>query len=275
MRRALLRAVTLAVSLICSSCNGLFYYPSRTMIRTPADAGLTFETVTISAPGEATLRGWFLPNVGKTRGTVLFLHGNAENISTHLYAVHWLPAEGYQVFLIDYQGYGESGGTATVAALHNDVRRMIRYVSARPEVRHERLFLMGQSLGATMALYTAAQPEFGDTFRAIIADSPFASYREIVREKIAAWWLISPLQWPLSWLVDDRYAPATLLESIATPVLLVHGASDDAVPAQHSRDLCAGLAERCTLWIVAECGHTAALHALEYRRRLVEFLDSR
>ena len=41
------------------------------------------------------------------KGTVLFLHGNAQNISAHIAAVHWLPKAGYNLLLLDYRGYGE------------------------------------------------------------------------------------------------------------------------------------------------------------------------
>jgi alpha-beta hydrolase superfamily lysophospholipase len=41
------------------------------------------------------------------------LHGNAQNISAHIHSVHWLPKQGYHVYLIDYRGYGDSTGKPT------------------------------------------------------------------------------------------------------------------------------------------------------------------
>ena len=74
------------------------------------------------------LHGWFLPAQIPSRGTILFLHGNAENVSTHIGSVAWLPAEGFNVFLIDYRGYGLSEGVPTLDGLHRDVEAAIAKV---------------------------------------------------------------------------------------------------------------------------------------------------
>lgn len=77
--------------------------PMRPLVRTPAAADLEWEDVSLRAADGTALFAWFLPvKAGKPRGTILFLHGNAENISTHLGSVWWLPARGYQVLLLDY-----------------------------------------------------------------------------------------------------------------------------------------------------------------------------
>ncbi len=268
------RTVLLMGVLSFAGCTGLFFYPSRTLIRIPSDVGVAFERVGLKTPSEPTLVGWFLPANGPPRGTILFLHGNAENISTHLAAVHWLPAEGYQVFLFDYQGYGESEGSATVEHLYADTARAISYLNSRPDVIDQRLFLLGQSLGASLALYVAAQPEFATTFRAVVAESPFAGYRDIAREKLSSVWLGFPLQWPLGFLVDDTFSPNRVMHKIQVPVLLLHGTRDRIVPPRHSAELCEQLKTLCERWVVEGAEHGQILSLLEYRRRLVQFLDT-
>jgi hypothetical protein len=42
----------------------------------------------------------------KAAGSILVLHGNAQNLSTHVNSVLWLVKEGYNLFIIDYHGYG-------------------------------------------------------------------------------------------------------------------------------------------------------------------------
>ena len=64
---------------------------------------------------ELPMHGWFLPARGPACATILFLHGNAENISTHIGSVFWLPARGFNVFMPDYRGYGASEGAPSLA----------------------------------------------------------------------------------------------------------------------------------------------------------------
>lgn len=244
------------------------------MVRTPGDVGMNFERVELKTEGEPTLVGWFLPTRGKARGTILFLHGNAENISTHLAAIYWLPDSGYQVFIFDYQGYGESGGSAAIENLYPDTVRAARYLEQRADVRTDRLFIMGQSLGAALALYTAAQPQFAITFRAVVADSPFSGYRDIAREKLASVWLSYPLQWPLGFLIDDELSPKKYVTQIHAPVLFLHGTNDAVVPAHHSAELCAQLQSRCQRWEIQGASHGEGLALPEYRKRLVQYLDN-
>jgi pimeloyl-ACP methyl ester carboxylesterase len=205
---------------------------------------------------------------------VLFLHGNAENISTHFANVYWLPEHGYQVLLFDYAGYGESQGTPSVDGIHNDVARMIRYVVADTRTKNTPLFLMGQSLGGTMALYTASLPEFQYTFKAVTADAPFSSYRRIAREKLGLLWLTYLLQWPLGFLVYDGYSPDHNVPEIQVPVLLIHGLDDQTVPPHHSKRLCDQLGSNCARLEAPGLDHGKTLTQPEIRGKIVAFFEN-
>ena len=110
MRRLLLIGL-LSVGLL--GCNGVFFVPYRAHVQTPKQLGLAYEDVYFQAGDGTLLHAWFLPAESKALGTILFLHGNAENISTHIMSVRWLPARGFNVLLLDYRGYGASGGVAS------------------------------------------------------------------------------------------------------------------------------------------------------------------
>jgi hypothetical protein len=262
------------VAAIFSGCSNVFYLPSPVMVRTPGDIGLQFEPVSISDEGEPTLKGWFLPSSVPVQGTVLFLHGNAENISTHFANIYWLPRQGYQTYIFDYAGYGESEGSVSVDGIHRDIARMIRSVLHDTRVDPSRMYLMGQSLGASMALYTAGTPEFNGAFRAVVADSPFSSYRSIAREKLSLFWITYPLQWPLGFLVDDTYSPDRVVNQISVPVLLIHGGDDHTVPPEHSRKLCALLAQRCVRFEIPGVDHGGTLQRPDVRAKIVDFLKN-
>ena len=73
---------------LLQACTHMFFYPQKQLIRTPKDVGINYEDVNFKSRDGMALHGWYLPAEEKAWGTVLFFHGNAENISTHLGAVY-------------------------------------------------------------------------------------------------------------------------------------------------------------------------------------------
>ena len=102
------KVLLMAIVAAClSSCAQLFFYPTRQLERTPNDIGLRYQDVYFESSDGTRLHGWYLPAAVEERSavlaTIVHLHGNAENMSTHIGAVHWLPQHGYDVFLFDYR----------------------------------------------------------------------------------------------------------------------------------------------------------------------------
>ena len=106
--------------LFVAGCTSQFFIPMQQHVRTPTDIGLTYDNIGFESSDGTSLHGWWLPANGRAKATILFLHGNAENISTHIGSVHWLPAAGYNVFLFDYRGYGKSAGAVELDGIMRD-----------------------------------------------------------------------------------------------------------------------------------------------------------
>ena len=87
----------------------MIFFPSGTYDLVPEDLGLSYEAVALPISHATTLRNWFLP-APEDKGTFLFLHGNAGNISDRLFKAKGWVERGYSVFLLDYRGYGKSTG---------------------------------------------------------------------------------------------------------------------------------------------------------------------
>ena len=270
MRRLLLILV-LSAGLL--GCNGVFFFPDRTQMSSPDQLGLKHEEVYFTAHDGTHLYAWFLPAQGKALGTILFLHGNAENISTHIMSVHWLPARGFNVFLLDYRGYGASAGEPSVAGVQDDVDSAMRALLARPDVDPDRIVVFGQSLGGAIAIYNVAHSPYRSHIRGLAVESAFASYREIAREKLAAFWLTWPLQYPLSWTMSDQYSPGAAVAQISPiPLLIIHGDHDLIVPVTHGERLFDLAREPKQIWIVPGGGHIQAFQYQSYRDRFVVWL---
>jgi fermentation-respiration switch protein FrsA (DUF1100 family) len=235
----------------------------------PARMGLAYEDVWLAAPDGAKLHAWRLPAAAPSRGTVLHLHGNAENISTFIAAVHWLPAHGYDVLLVDYRGYGRSAGVATIDTVHEDARLAIDHALTLPAP----LYVFGQSLGGSAAIHAVAHHPQRARVAAVISEGAYSGYRRIAREKMNQAWFTWPLQWPLSLLFSDRYAAEDSVGRLApVPLLVVHGAEDEVVAPAHARRLYEAAREPRELWIVPAAGHVNAFTRDENRERLLAFL---
>jgi pimeloyl-ACP methyl ester carboxylesterase len=264
--------LTLAVTLLMTGCTDLFFYPDRAKYRDPSALDLKFEEVELPSEGGKRLFGWDIQPVGNNLGTVLFLHGNAGNISTHLPTPYYLASAGYRVLTFDYAGYGGSSGRSDIYQLHDDVEIFFDYIQ-RVEPHQSRRILFGQSLGASLGLTVASAPQAANLFCAIVADSPFAGYRSIVRDKLKDLWIPRPLAWILSLAVLDRYSPERVLsQGFPTPVLFYHFTDDKIVPAQHSRQLCERVSSRCTLVIERGIGHSASLVSAESRHLIFAWM---
>ena len=269
--RAAGRVLALAGSLLAAACTNVFLQPGHMEVWHPQRVGLAWEDVWLPAPDGARLHGWYLPAAAPSRGTVLHFHGNAENITTFLGAVHWLPAAGYNVLLVDYRGYGRSEGAATVDSVHEDARVALDAALARPGP----LFVFGQSLGGSVAVHAVAHHPERARVKAVISEGAFSSYRRIARETMHRIWLTWPLQWPLSFLFSDRYAAEDAAAALApVPLLVVHGADDIVVPPHHARRLFEAAREPRELWIVPG-GHVAAFTVPANRERLLAYLAAR
>jgi fermentation-respiration switch protein FrsA (DUF1100 family) len=254
-------------------CSGVFFQPYRGHVQTPKQLGLTYEDVYFQAGDGTPLHAWFLPAKGKAQGTILFLHGNAENISTHIMSVRWLPARGFNVLLLDYRGYGASGGTASMSGVQDDMDAALRTLLARKDVDPDRVVVFGQSLGGAIAIYNVAHSSYRRHIRALVVESAFASYRQIAREKLADFWLTWPLQWPLSWTVSDEYSPSDAAAGISPiPLLVIHGDRDPIVPLHHGQRLYELAREPKQLWVIPGGGHIQAFQSQIYRDRFVGYL---
>ncbi|MGB7934694.1 MAG: alpha/beta hydrolase [Gammaproteobacteria bacterium] len=259
--------------LVLAGCNGMFFFPYRTQVLSPDQLGLKYEDVYFPARDGTLLHAWFLPGTSRVQGTILFLHGNAENISTHIMSVRWLPAQGFNVFLLDYRGYGESAGEPSVEGLQDDVDSALRTLIARPDVSPDRLVVFGQSLGGAIAIYNVAHSPYRRHIRGLAVESAFSSYRGIAREKLSDFWLTWPLQYPLSWLVSDQYSAARAVADISPiPLLIIHGDSDPIVPVEYGRRLFELAREPKELWVVPGSGHIQAFQRQTYRDRFVVWL---
>lgn len=273
--RVLKAICLLLLAFATTGCSSLFFYPLKIHVRTPSEMGLTYEEVEFRSGDNTKLHGWWLPARGSPKGTILYLHGNAENISTHIANVAWLPEQGYNIFMFDYRGYGKSAGEIDLSGAIQDAEAAITTTLARPETNQQAIIVFGQSLGGSIAIHAVAHSPQRNRIKSLIVESSFSSYRQIAREKFGSLWLTWPLQYPLAWSISDRYSPLKSIAQISPiPLLLVYGDGDRIVPPHHGEQLLDAAREPKELWRIPGGQHITAFREAEQRQRLLAYLDA-
>jgi len=261
----------LSVLLATSGCNNLFFVPDSHYYSMPYDWHKPYEFYPTQADDGTILHHWFFP-VENAKGTVFVVHGNAQNISAHAASSAWISNHGYNVFLFEYRGFGQSGGKPDLKATMRDIEIAFNTISQRKEVRGRPIFLLGQSLGASISIYPVATSTMKNRLCALILEAPFSDYRNIAREKLAGSILTWPFQYPLSLLIDNTYNPLRFIDRLKPlPILIIHSKDDRIVPIHHGLLLYKKAEPPKAFWEV-QGPHAAYFATRQGRQRLLGYL---
>jgi len=177
------------------------------------------------AEDSTKLHGWFIAK-SDAPATILFMHGNAGNISYRGDLLkRYLQNLDANIFIFDYRGYGRSEGTPTEKGIYRDARAAYAYLTGELQQKPERLILLGRSLGGAVAVDLAQSAKAAG----LILDSTFSSGTDMTRRVfgfIPVWWFMS-----------IRLNSAAKIQNVAMPKLFVHGERDDVVPIGLGRKL--------------------------------------
>ena len=266
----------LILFLLNAGCTNLFFYPEKEFIDNPAAKKLAPLDVYFKTPDRLKLHGWFFQAKQEARATILFIHGNARNLSVHAGSVLWLVDEGFNVFIFDYRGYGRSEGKPGIDGIHLDAEAALETLLTLPGVNKDRIVVFGHSLGGAVAVYTAANTPYKDLIKTLVIDSAFSGYQLIAQEKLAEDFVTWPLQYPLSVLfINDYYSPVRWIKKVSpVPLLILHTDKDEVVPAHHSRILYDAALQPKELWQAAVKGHVSSFTDESVRKKFIMYISN-
>jgi hypothetical protein len=210
------------------------------------------------------LEGWKLTAIGTTRGTVVYLHGVADNRGSSLGAAR-LTERGFDLVAYDSRAHGNSGGDACTYGFYEkrDLRRVLDLIDGGPIV------VIGSSLGAAVALQAAAEDH---RIKAVVAAESFSDLETIARERAPTFLTEGSIKKAIAiaekqgnFVVAD-VSPMRAASRIHVPVLLLHGAVDRETPSSHSQRIFDALPGPKQLILVAGAGHNQALQPAVWPR---------
>ena len=187
----------------------IVFRPTREHFRTPETYGLPFEDVTVTTSDGVKLNGWYIP-APDARGTLLFFHGNAGNISHRLDSIEIFHYLGLSVFIVDYRGYGKSEGRRSISGVTEDALAAWKYLTEDREISPDDIVVFGRSIGGAVAMQLMRHVKP----RALVLESTFSSLPEMIRV---------PFLVPLARLViGDIFNSAEAAASLTVPTLCLH-----------------------------------------------------
>jgi hypothetical protein len=198
------------------------FFPERELWVWPEDYALKYREVWFQALDGVPLYGWWMP---KGRFVLLFVQGNAGNISYRVDIAARFYAEGFSVFLFDYRGYGKSKGEPTEIGTYRDVKGALKYIREKIGVPLSKIVPVGESLGGAIVVELCTHYDF----RAIVLISTATSFSEVM------FYLYSGHDFQKKF--DDIYNSSAKISKIHSPIMIVHGDHDELVPFKQGKEL--------------------------------------
>jgi len=259
----------LVLSFFFHGCASHFFHPDHTRYRTPKFYELNYDEVYFASADKTPLHAWHIYPKTESKGLLFVAHGNGQNLSAHFISWVWLLEAGYEVFIFDYRGYGESKGEISLSGSIEDTQAALDYVQ---KSYSKAFYVCGQSLGGTMLLNALANRD-NSHIKAVIIDSTFTGFSDIASEKMDNIILTWPFQWVPKLSLRDDYDAKDRVKKINKPLLFIHGSSDMIISPNHSWQLFELASTPSEIWLVKEADHIQSIQNIAVQKDFLEFLE--
>lgn len=232
------------------------FFRADSMIFLPPAASYndTQDILKLPVTNDQHISALYLPNPNAAY-TLLYIHGNAEDLGDIRPKLEDLNRWGFSVFAYDYRGYGTSDGKPGERNAYQDINVAYTYLTQQLKVPAEKIIVYGRSVGGGSATALASQQPVAG----LILESAFTSaFRVVV---------------PFPLLPFDKFSNLPKLKKVRCPVLIMHGQADEIIPFHHGQTLYdVAPAPKSFLWVPA-AGHNdfTRVSGERLRQALVSF----
>lgn len=216
-----LSAVLLTPDRSCDELAGYFGLTFLNTVRTPDQLGLDFDEQWAVGKNGNVLHIWQI-RASFNRGTVVLSAGAAGDMACYLFPARLLVDNGWSVIMYDYQGFGQSEGSPSLATLTDDLETVVDW--SRVLTGHERLTLMGISIGSIPSIAVAVRRP--DAVNAVIIDSPVALGAELDRFGFLFGGRVNDIVA----LIDEELVSELIVADLTQPLLVFMSERDTVTP---------------------------------------------
>ncbi|MBD1939386.1 alpha/beta hydrolase [Microcoleus sp. FACHB-68] len=246
-----------AIIIYAFVCFYAYFFTDRLIFQPPvASYEDSRETIKLISADGIQIAAIYLPNREATH-TILYSHGNAEDLGNIRWMLEDLQKMGFAVFAYDYRGYGISEGKATEQGAYGDINAAYNYLTQKLGVSPARIIIYGRSVGSGPSVNLASRVNAAG----LILENPFLSaFRVITRIPIVPF---------------DKFSNIDKIQQVRCPVLVMHGTADDLIPFWHGQQLFAAANEPKRFLWVEGAGHNDVMEVAgdQYAKALREFVQ--
>ncbi len=201
----------------------LLYHPSENNYLNDK-INFNYKEIFIETDKNIKLKSWFIEKDLENSKTILLFHGNAGNLFNRVYKLNELNKLDLNILIISWRGFSGNEGRPTEKNLYHDANEAVKWLNNRG-VNNKNIILYGESLGTGVATELGKR----NTFGGIILESPFTSIAKAAK-------IYYPFL-PINLLLKDRYDSIKKIQSITTPILIMHGKKDNIIPQNMGLEL--------------------------------------
>lgn len=204
--------------------DSLLFHPEIKARQELYDFGLPFREINIPYDSASNLNViQFTSSVPAPKGVVLYFHGNKKNISWYAKNAPYFTRHGYEVWMIDYPGFGKSTGPLTEQRLYDYAIQV--YKLARATYSKDSIIIYGKSMGTGIAAQLASVRDC----KRLILETPYYSIRSIASRYF--------FMYPLHRILHYELPTYAYLPKVTAPVTIFHGTSDNVIPYNNAARL--------------------------------------
>lgn len=255
--KRLVRSIFLIAVLVYLGMFLFTYFYAEKIIFQPQPSSYrdTNQIIKLNSGDGVKISAVYLPNPDAPY-TILYSHGNAEDIGQLLPMLEDVKGMGFSVFAYDYRGYGTSSGTSSEENAYQDEDAAYSYLVNNLDVPANQIIALGRSLGGAVAIDLAHRKQLGGL---IIESSFITAYRVLTN---------------ISLFPFDKFNSISKIKEVRCPILVIHGKRDEVIPFWHGERLFQAANEPKLSFWVEGAGHNNLFEVAgnRYEQVLREFV---
>jgi len=233
----------------------LLYHPTYAIKPVNSELKNKTEIKSFYAPGKIKLTYWHIKG-DKNKPVIVFCHGHYFNVSYFQNKIAFLSQKGYEVFMLDYRGFGKSKGTPDEKGLYTDIESFVKYLG-KSGISQNKIVLWGHSLGGGVVTDVASKYRF----RGVILEGTFTSIKDIkisaansLRSYPSGYFDILYANYIRAIPITQKFDNSKKIGNISSPLLIIHSKNDEIIPVEMGYKL-AKLNPRAELYISERGDH--------------------
>ena len=195
--------------------DSLLFHPEPVPLNQNYDLKLPYKEVNIPYSSNSNLNIIQFPTDSAVKGVILYFHGNKKNISHYARFVPEFTRNGYEVWMMDYPGFGKSTGEFSEQTLYDWALQ--KYKLSRKRFSPDSIIIYGKSMGTGIAAQLAS---IRDT-RRLILETPYYSFPSIISQ-------YAPI-YPVKKMIHFKVPTYEYLQKVTAPITIFHGTSDGVI----------------------------------------------